>query len=383
MTADFVDSNLKDLIEISRFYGGNKDYVLAGGGNTSYKNKDKLWIKASGIALQNIDESGFVCLSRELLKAISVKQYSSDVLQREAQVKNDLNEAIVGKSQRRPSVETSLHEIIEYSFVVHTHPSMVNGLLCSRKSKSISLELFGEDVLFIEYTDPGYILFKKVEEELIKYRKRVGRDPNVILLENHGIFVAANSIGEINSIYQDIKVKLIDRIGQKMPDEKSVLGRVEIKELYKNLLPADLELNLFGFTSWTIHHFVKDRLEFEKVSIPFTPDIIVYCKSKYLFFEENDLEDLDMLRRATKNFIEQEKYVPKVIGLEGKGILVIEENEKAALTVGEIFQDFMKISFYTESFGGQKPMTPEQIKFIDTWEVENYRRKISKTTSSN
>jgi hypothetical protein len=37
----------------------------------------------------------------------------------------------------------------------------------------------------------------------------------------------------------------------------------------------------------------------------------------------------------------------------------------------------MKISFYSNFFGGPHFMSEEQIKFIEQWEVEQYRRKIS------
>jgi NAD(P)-dependent dehydrogenase (short-subunit alcohol dehydrogenase family) len=42
-----------------------------------------------------------------------------------------------------------------------------------------------------------------------------------------------------------------------------------------------------------------------------------------------------------------------------------------------VFEDMLKISWLSESFGGQHFMTAAQINFIDTWEVENYRRKVS------
>jgi hypothetical protein len=38
----------------------------------------------------------------------------------------------------------------------------------------------------------------------------------------------------------------------------------------------------------------------------------------------------------------------------------------------------MKIAFLSEQFGGPHAMTDEQIRFIDNWEVENYRRKVAK-----
>ena len=43
---------INELIEISRFYGSNKEYVIAGGGNTSFKDDETIWIKASGSLLQ-------------------------------------------------------------------------------------------------------------------------------------------------------------------------------------------------------------------------------------------------------------------------------------------------------------------------------------------
>jgi rhamnose utilization protein RhaD (predicted bifunctional aldolase and dehydrogenase) len=51
---------IRDLVSISHFYGKNKEYVIAGGGNTSKKDKDHIWVKASGTSLADISEEGFV-----------------------------------------------------------------------------------------------------------------------------------------------------------------------------------------------------------------------------------------------------------------------------------------------------------------------------------
>ncbi len=39
---------IKDLIEISKYYGTNKDFVIAGGGNTSYKDELQSGLKPAG-----------------------------------------------------------------------------------------------------------------------------------------------------------------------------------------------------------------------------------------------------------------------------------------------------------------------------------------------
>ena len=66
---------IEQLIEISRKYGRDSRYVIAGGGNTSYKNADKLWVKASGCALATITEDGFAVLDRKKLNVIPEKTY--------------------------------------------------------------------------------------------------------------------------------------------------------------------------------------------------------------------------------------------------------------------------------------------------------------------
>lgn len=58
-------------------------------------------------------------------------------------------------------METSLHNVIDFPFVVHLHPTVVNGLLCSVNVESELKRLFGNRVLYIEYTDPGYVLLKR------------------------------------------------------------------------------------------------------------------------------------------------------------------------------------------------------------------------------
>ena len=185
---------INELIEISKYYGSNKEYVIAGGGNTSFKDEQTIWIKASGQSLAELTEEGLVALSKEKLHVISSNIYSDDPATREEQVKADMFRSILDeRKNKRPSVETSLHEIIQYKFIVHLHPTLINGLLCSRNAKSLTLKLFGESVLFVPYTDPGYTLFKKLESEITLYREKFSHDPQIIFLENHGSFVGADT----------------------------------------------------------------------------------------------------------------------------------------------------------------------------------------------
>ena len=154
-----MDKNLELLIELSRYFGSDRDFVIAGGGNTSFKDQQKLWVKASGSSLDEIRIDDFVVMNRLELQHLSEKSYSDNPHVREKQVKEDLISCMVdNKSGKRPSVETSIHEILNYKYVVHTHPTLVNALLCSKNAKNTVAKLFPETFLYIPYTDPGLLV---------------------------------------------------------------------------------------------------------------------------------------------------------------------------------------------------------------------------------
>ena len=375
---------IQDLIDISRYYGSDKRFVIAGGGNTSYKNKEKLWVKASGSSLATITEDGFAVLEREKLSRMSEKVYSSDAIEREEQVKNDLADATLTKG-KRPSVETSMHNVISFPYVVHLHPTLVNGLMCAQDAEKILFSLFGEKNVYIPYTDPGYVLFKKVDEKIKEYRAKFNREPQVIWLQNHGIFVAADSIDEIKVIYTDIIGKL-----EKAVTMKLLLGERPFCSCTELLLPGlRMMLSNEGLKTLKVRKnnlikFFYDTEEEQKTIIrPFTPDAIVYCKSNYIFLNEEEPEAvLKDAQKLIPAFTDKFGYQPKVLLIKGIGLVAVGDNAAQCDIILDVFEDAMKIAFLAKSFGGAHPMTQEQIDFIDNWEVENYRRSVAAGTSA-
>ena len=370
---------IEELIEISQFYGKDNRFVIAGGGNTSYKNSEKIWVKASGSALATITEDGFAILDRAKLNPMSEKKYSEDSVERENQVKNDLKDATLSKG-KRPSVETSMHNVIDYPFVVHLHPTIVNGLMCAMDAELELKRLFGNKVLFVEYTDPGYVLFKKVNDKLCEYRLLYNEEPKVIWLQNHGIFVAADTTEEIKLIYSDIFSKLESSLKEPLP-----LGDVEIPNRVVGILPAirmmlsQGEVKTLRVRNNKLIQYFSESVQNQKnIAKPFTPDEIVYCKSNYIFLNEIDVNDILIeSKKAISAFISKYDYTPKVLLIRGIGLVAVGDNANQCEIILDVFEDAMKVAFISNSFGGAHPMTHEQINFIDTWEVENYRRSVS------
>jgi rhamnose utilization protein RhaD (predicted bifunctional aldolase and dehydrogenase) len=366
---------IQQLIDISRHYGSDPAYVIAGGGNTSFKDVDHIWIKASGIPLDGIGESGFVCLSRKKLGEIEEKTYAEDSIQREEQVKGDMQNAIISPKDLRPSVETSLHNLINYAYVVHTHPTVINAVMCASDAKTEVEKRFGSEALYMEYTDPGYILFKKLQAEIRTYRQRYGSEPKIIFLQNHGIFVGANNTSEVKGLYDSIVSRITEGKDLELPSGKMEAYQSELAVMVSDHY-ASRNLVTKAFRSPLSDHFISSRDQYRKISRPFTPDIIVYCKSSYLFLEKG-VKGKEAEERL-EEFERTRGYFPKVIVEEKGGLIIVEESEKSIRTVLEVFTDMMKISYLSEQFGGPHFMTDEQISFIDNWEVENYRRKVAK-----
>lgn len=372
---------IEDLIAISRKFGQDSRFVIAGGGNTSYKDENRLWVKASGHALATITEDGFAVLDRTLLNEMGEKAYNEDTAIREEQVKNDLAVACVTKD-RRPSVETSLHNCMGFAFVVHLHPTLVNGLMCSANAEAACGEIFPE-ALYIEYTDPGYTLFKKVYDRINAYKAANGKEPQVIFLQNHGIFVGGDTTAEIEGIYSEILGKLEAKVAA-LPE-----GGSEVSPTVTDVIPAIRQmlsrsgrgLKTLKVTKNALVDYFLDGSR-EKIAAPFTPDIIVYCKSAYIFIDaESDEEILKQAEEKIEAFAAEKGYTPKVLLIKGIGLVAVGDNFKNAQIITDVFTDAMKVAFYAQSFGGEHPMEKAWIDFIDNWEVENYRRKVAAGSS--
>lgn len=378
-----MKNKLEDLVRISNRFG-SIDFAIAGGGNTSYKNNEFIWVKASGTSLSTITREGFVKLYRSKLDEISTRTYSSDPDERESQVKSDLYKSIVSKeTSLRPSVETNIHNLIRYSFVVHTHPSLINGFLCSNKAKEVYRELFKDKAIFVEYTDPGYTLFRKIEKRILDYRKKKSSDPKIIMLQNHGIFVSADSVEEIERIYNQVIRTLKSRIRVKLPAGTKTVDKAITAILpgIRSILSRDSLKVLNVRNNALISHFINNPDRFSVIQGPFTPDIIVYCKPAYIFIDlDKNIPADNYLSHFTdkyRKYMKERNHPPKVIILKGIGLVAVEDTAASAETVLDVFEDMMKISFYSENFGGPHFMNKKQIDFIDNWEVENYRRQVS------
>jgi rhamnose utilization protein RhaD (predicted bifunctional aldolase and dehydrogenase) len=380
--------NLETLIEISRRYGADPDYVLAGGGNTSLKDGDVIAVKASGALLGIIDENGFVQLSLSKLRALFDMALPSDSEAREKIVLEKLLEARLPGQTRRPSVETLLHALFPYRFVIHLHPALVNGMLCSRQALSAAETLFRNEASVLPYITPGYILADAVRR-VFEHRTSSGMSPpKILFLQNHGVFVAADSVEEIETLYAYIFETLKAKV-QPLPEEGLRGGPARGYEAAiaavaeKAVETAATKFNVrFFFTSNSlIGYFLASPEAFVPLSSPFTPDHIVYAGAWPLFANISEVQSSEHLISKIDEFRIHHQEMPKIIAVQNLGIFGLGQDESAAKRACELFGDAAKIAWYARSFGGVHPMQPADIEFIRSWEVEKYRASIAASSN--
>jgi rhamnose utilization protein RhaD (predicted bifunctional aldolase and dehydrogenase) len=349
---------LKTITHLSHEYG-TVEYVRGGGGNTSCKDDQTLWVKPSGTTLAALTPEAFVAIDRNKLSKLYDVQPPADSSGREALVKRMMEESVNPQTPGRASVEAPLHDSLQACYVVHTHPAVVNGMTCAKDGRAACKELFPL-ALWLDYIDPGYTLCMQVRKEIQNYTQTNGKEPQVIFLKNHGVFVAADTPEDIRALYADIMARL--------------------KAQYQN---AELSLGLeIGFTPdgselERAEKVIRDALgnpqlcitpggSFDFAPGPISPDHIVYSKS-YPFVGEPTIDRIEDFKR-------KHGYLPQVI-VFNSAVFGVAGNEKGAQLALELAQDGAIVQKLAAAFGGIDYMTDKAREFIESWEVESYRQK--------
>lgn len=178
---DFEQSVI-DLEELSIWIGSHVDLVQGPGGNTSCKNENEMWVKASGTQLRDAkDRNIFVRVSQ---------QPPFDQ---------------IGLSSLRPSIEVFLHRNCPTKYVAHTHSVGAMALSFRTDAQSIISKLSQIMCMsFVPYGRPGIELERNISRH-VDYT-----NCEAAILANHGLLVWGESGTEVQSKIEKIEQVLRD-----------------------------------------------------------------------------------------------------------------------------------------------------------------------------
>lgn len=356
--------SLEKITALSVRYGSDPRFVLAGGGNTSFKDEQFLYVKPSGIALKDLTPGDWVKMDRAKIRSIFAGSLPAGVREREAAAKQRLLDAV--ESGRRPSVEAPLHELIPFAYVVHLHPAAVNGMTCAANGGTACAELF-PGALWVPYVDPGYTLAKKVAEVLAQYQAAGGKSPSLIFLQNHGVFAGADTPEEIDAIYTGVMTVLADAYAKAGVATELVRREAEMDAVKKY---APKLRTLLGEGEPLVRKFVVSSGNFAVADGPLSPDHIVYAKSFPLVAADPKREDVAAYEKTYS-------VKPLVVSVPGRGVFCAGTTLKNARTTAKLAADAALVKQLSQAFGGAHYLNDRDRLFIENWEVESYRRSMA------
>lgn len=337
LLSDFKDvhNELCNLKQMSRFVGERFDLVQAGGGNSSVKMGDWMFIKASGINMSQIDtRTGYVVVNNNKLRFDILNKSTHDVTYYN----------IFGK--KRASIETFMHSILK-KYTLHIHPIQVNRILITQDAYEIVSNMF-PDALIIDYLTPGIKICDEIRD---KYQ-----DESIIFLINHGIIITSDNYDEIYDIL-NIVITKFENMGPKLHRYK-----------YTNKITCYIH-KTYGIESVsylcennTIMSYLEKKASLFTEKITF-PDALIYCGVSILFM--NNFEDIN-------EYYNKYNETPRII-ITDNSIYI---NSHSLNKCKEIEEVLLSNLIILDSNLDKNYLCHEEICFLNNWDAEKYRKLL-------
>jgi rhamnose utilization protein RhaD (predicted bifunctional aldolase and dehydrogenase) len=275
-------------------------------------------------------------------------------------------------------VETLMHELFPYAYVVHMHPALVNGLTCGVNGARHAHRLFGGKLLWVPAVEPGYVLAKAMREAARRHEEQTGSFPKLVMLQNHGLVVAADTPSEIDELHDEVRStlqKAIKREPDFSPAEEDNAARDRWHAAIETAFQGDLCVRFH--TNAELMLRLEFAQAFEPLAGAFSPDHIVYAGAEPIYVTGGPINSAAGLRSRITAYESDHGSAPRIVAVEGLGVFAVTESPEASDTALSLFLDEARIAAYAESFGGARHLDEHLVQFIESWEVERYRKKIS------
>ncbi|MCU0902112.1 MAG: class II aldolase/adducin family protein [Cypionkella sp.] len=188
------------MIDLSAFralsarLGRDPLQVQGPGGNTSLKDGDTLWIKASGTELAD-------AMTADIFVAVDRKAALAEALglSGDGSCKATVLDPARGL---RPSIETTFHAALDWPVVAHTHSiaTLAHGVALEGTAAAAG-KLADLPFAVVPYAKPGLPLTREILQ-------RAQPETRIFLLENHGLICCGASVAETEALIQDVEQRL-------------------------------------------------------------------------------------------------------------------------------------------------------------------------------
>ncbi|ADR34985.1 class II aldolase/adducin family protein [Sulfuricurvum kujiense DSM 16994] len=379
--ARFQNDPLAMRVYTSQLLGQSKELVLHGGGNTSVKIDNILYVKGSGWNLDTIEKPGFSPVNLDVLLEMATRESLSDT-----QMVAEQRAAMQDQSFPNPSIEAILHAIIPFDFVDHTHADAVVTLTNTPEGKMLVQKLYGENMLIIDYVMPGFELAKHI------YAITRNIDWNTLsgmILMHHGVFTfdndAARAYEKMIDIVTVAETYLSEHVtlacgdceGKGDPAIAIAVGMEAAKlrgcDLYPLLIDSP-RAQLFS---------ILPNLEVLVKKGGLTPEHVIRIKPFPAIIDNDIAEGIAKFAQDYKAYFDANAssvhicldLAPRYAVIKGVGIVVLGKDEKESRIIADIVKHTITAILCAEQLGGWGSLSLSQMFEMEYWELEQAKLK--------
>ncbi|TWB88890.1 rhamnose utilization protein RhaD (predicted bifunctional aldolase and dehydrogenase) [Bradyrhizobium macuxiense] len=212
---------LNELRRMSARVGRNILLVQGAGGNSSVKDGDVLWVKASGTWLADAED-------KDIFVPVALSAARAALTQGDERVPLVPNAG----TTLRASIETSLHALMPHRIVLHVHS--VNTIAWAVRTDArdeFARRLDGLAWRYLDYHHPGLPLARAVSEAIAQDAV------DVLILGNHGLVVGAATCDAAEALVAEVEQRLALEQRRAPAADHGALRTISVGTTYR--LPRD------------------------------------------------------------------------------------------------------------------------------------------------
>ena len=402
---------VRQLIERSRRLGSDPRNTNYGGGNTSAKGMiedptsgqevEVMWVKGSGGDLGTITAEGLAALRVDRVRALE-KVYRG--LEHEDEMQQLLDYCGFGTSGAAPSIDTSMHGLLQAPHVDHLHPDSVIAIAAAADGEELTKRCFGDDVAWVPWRRPGFELALSIEGLREQRPELKG-----VVLGGHGLTTWADTSDDCEASSLDLIRRASEFLEREGRDEplgaiRSGFGPLDAAERRRQAaVLAPVIRGLAGTDGPVVGRWFQDDVVLDFIGreaaprvVPLgtsCPDHFIRTKVRPLLLDlpaSDSLEDrIDRLKELHAEYRDEyrayyERHAdlqtppirgadPAIFLIPGIGMFSFGSDSQTARIAGEFYVNAINVIRGAEAVSTYSPV-PEVEKFrVEYWMLEEMK----------
>lgn len=341
-------AELEQLKAVSARIGGDPLLTQGAGGNTSLKVGGTLWIKASGTWLAH-------ALERDIMVPVEMAPLIAAVeaIDPAAEQAHQFTIAALDSSGLRPSIETTVHALMPQRVVLHVHcVDTIAQAVRGDCVEQVGPRLAGLNWAYVPYARPGLPLALAISQHR-------GQRPDVLILGNHGLVVAAETVAGAEALLEDVKVRLRVAPRSAPAPDADRLAQLATGTDYR--FPSSEAAHAAATDPASLNLAAKGSLY---------PDHVIFLGTGSVIARDGEDVAAVVARMGTS---------PVSILFPGKGILMRKDATPGADAMARCLADVL---VRIPDNAPVRVLTPEEHLQLTDWDAEKYRQDLARKVAA-